>query len=348
MSEISVNPKKTLCKNCGDKAKVVLDYSAGDLVCTTCGLVLEGRCIDDGQEWRNFGYEGIENGQRVNDRERADRSAAVDMMSDEAGTTSITGSSAMARSLQKAQLIAERQSQHSSSSTVASSAKAEQKAIKTFTGKVRETAGRLALGEGIVNRCVGLFQDLAAKNEAKNVRGQASWYCALVHIASVQERATRTVRELADANAGPAGKKVDDFEKQIDKRVKQINKALGLAQQPQDAYVEDADLMARFVHRLELSSEVCKPASHLSREAYKYGLVSGKTQTAIVASSILIVAWLLNVEAKPRFTDVSVIAKVPENSVRQAYKQIQGHVRRLLPRDFVCRLPGGLEGLPQP
>lgn len=341
MSEISVAPQKTVCKICGDRAEVVLDYSTGDLICTTCGLVLEGHCIDDGAEWRNFSYEGVESGRHVNERERADRFAGHDMMSDEADGTGIAGTSTFAKSLQKAQQFSER----AASGGPATSAKQEQKALKVFTMKIREAAGRLALGEGIVNRCVGLFQDLTAKSELKQ-RQQASWFCALVHIASMQERATRTIRELAEANAVAAGKKEADFEKQIDKRVKQINKALGLTQP--GAYVEDQELMARFVNRLQLSPQVCKPASHISKEAYKYGLVGRSPQTAIVASSILIVAWLLNVEEKPKFTDVSVIAKVSEAAVRAVYKHVHQHIRRLLPKDFICRLPGGLEGLPPP
>merc|ERR1712187_228526 len=121
-------------------------------------------------------------------------------------------------------------------------------------------------------------------------RHQASWYCALVHIASTQERATRTIHELAEANAAAAGKKEADLAKQIDKRVKQISKTLGLMQP--GAYIEDQELMARFVNRLHLSPQICKPASHISKEAYKYGLVGKSPQTAIVAASILIVAWL--------------------------------------------------------
>uniref|UniRef100_A0A7S4UXH7 General transcription factor TFIIB n=1 Tax=Alexandrium monilatum TaxID=311494 RepID=A0A7S4UXH7_9DINO len=342
MTELSVNPRKTTCKDCGEKAKVVLDHSAGDLICTTCGLVLEGQIIDDGQEWRNFGIEGAEYGQRVNERERADRTAAVDIMSDQAATTGISGSSTLAKSLQKTQFLSE---QRSSNQTSSAGARNEHKAMKVFTTKIRETAGRLALGEGIVNRCVGLYQDLIEKNEAKS-RMQASWYCALVHIASVQEKATRTISELAEANAGAASKKVEHLEKQIEKRVKEINRILGVSQQA--AYVEDEALMARFVQRLGLSSDVRKPASTIAQEAYRYGLVGRQPQTAIVASSILIVAWLLNVEAKPRFADVAHIAKVPEAAVRGAYKQIHGAIRRLLPPSFVCRLPGGLDALPQP
>jgi len=340
MAEIAVNPSKTVCPACKDGGAVVLDYSMGDLVCTSCGLVLEGNCLDQGAEWRNFGTEGVENGQRVNERERGDRSNAHDMESDEMGSTGISGTTAAARNLQKAHLSSDRATSGGPVSTV----KQEKKALIMFKAKIQETAGHLSLGNGIVNRCIGLYQDLVAKDDGLKQRHPISWYCALVHIASTQERATRTIREVAQANATAAGKGEAHLEKQIDKRVKQISKTLGLGQL--GAYVEDQELMARLVNRLYLSSQICKPASHISKEAYKYGLVGKSPQTAIVASSILIVAWLLDVEAKPTFTNVSTIAKEPEATVRAVYRNIHPHIRRLLPKDFV--LQASLETLPNP
>jgi len=339
MSEISVHPRKTSCPTCGDKAQAVIDYSLGDLICTGCGLVLEGQCIDDAAEWRTFASEGVDNGPQGGGAERADKFGGRDMNSDEADGTSITGSSALAKTLQKAQTFSDR----FASSGPRSAAKQEEKNLKLFTMKIQEITSRLGLSGGIVNRCVALFQDLSSKNELKQ-RNQVSWHCAVVHIASMQERATRTIRELAEANAGSAGKKELEFEKQIDKRVKQINKALGLVQPA--AYVEDQELMARFVNRLQLAPQVCKPASFISKEAYKYGLVGRQPQTAIVASAIFLVAWMLNVEEKPKFGDVAAIARVSEASVRAAYKHMRSSIRRLVPQDFVCRLPGGIDGLP--
>jgi len=339
MAEICVDPAKTFCIFCKDEGAVVLDYSMGDLVCTKCGYVLEGRCLDGGAEWRNFSSEGVENGQRVNERERGDRADAHDMESDDMGSTGIAGTSIAARNLQRAHMSSER----AASGGPVTNLKNEKKALIIFTAKIEETAGRLSLGKGIVNRCIGLYQELVAKDEAMK-RHQLSWYCALVHIASTQERATRTIREVAEANANAAGKKQADLEKQIEKRVKQISKTLGLIQT--GAYVEDQELMARFVNRLYLSPQICKPASHISKEAYKYGLVGKSPQTAIVASAILIVAWLLNVEAKPTFTNVSTIAKEPEATVRAAYKSMYPHVERLLPTDFAIQT--NLESLPKP
>lgn len=341
MVEIGVDPRKTLCRECGPSARVVLDESMGDLVCTGCGLVQESHCIDMGVEWRSFAAEGVESGPRVNERERADK---FDMMDEDSALqptgTSFSGTDAASRSLMKAHRMA---SQNANSS-MSAEGKHELK-VKTMTNKIREVTSRLGLGEDIVRRCAGMIETLAKKEEL-NQRLQVPFFCALVHLASREEKATRTTAELAQANATAAGKKAKDLERVIDKRVKELRMLLDIPEPT--AYARDEELMARFVNRLQLAPPVCKPAQHISRMAYKFGLVGKLPQTAIVASSIFIVAWLLNVEEKPSFTDVASIAKISEVPVRNAYKLLHGQIRRLLPDDFKSSLPGGLAGLPPP
>lgn len=42
------------CSDCKRATEVVLDHSAGDTVCSECGLVLESYSIDETSEWRTF------------------------------------------------------------------------------------------------------------------------------------------------------------------------------------------------------------------------------------------------------------------------------------------------------
>ncbi|KAG8367881.1 hypothetical protein BUALT_Bualt16G0118700 [Buddleja alternifolia] len=42
------------CSDCKRMTEVVSDHSAGDTVCSECGLVLEARSIDESSEWRIF------------------------------------------------------------------------------------------------------------------------------------------------------------------------------------------------------------------------------------------------------------------------------------------------------
>jgi transcription initiation factor TFIIB len=49
------------CPDCKKQTEVAFDHSAGDTVCTECGLVLEAHSIDETSEWRTFANESNDN-----------------------------------------------------------------------------------------------------------------------------------------------------------------------------------------------------------------------------------------------------------------------------------------------
>lgn len=42
------------CSDCKKNTEIVVDYSAGDTMCSECGLVLESHSIDEKPEWRIY------------------------------------------------------------------------------------------------------------------------------------------------------------------------------------------------------------------------------------------------------------------------------------------------------
>lgn len=51
----------SFCPDCKRPTEVVFDHSAGDTVCSECGLVLEAHSIDETSEWRTFANESADN-----------------------------------------------------------------------------------------------------------------------------------------------------------------------------------------------------------------------------------------------------------------------------------------------
>ena len=49
------------CSDCKKNTEVVFDHSAGDMLCSECGLVLESHSIDETSEWRTFANESGDN-----------------------------------------------------------------------------------------------------------------------------------------------------------------------------------------------------------------------------------------------------------------------------------------------
>lgn len=61
MASSSPSSSEWLCPECKRATEVVLDHSAGDTVCSECGLVLEAHSIDETSEWRTFANESGDN-----------------------------------------------------------------------------------------------------------------------------------------------------------------------------------------------------------------------------------------------------------------------------------------------
>ncbi|CAE8647164.1 unnamed protein product, partial [Polarella glacialis] len=104
MSELSIDPRKTICKTCRDPSKVRTDQTQGTIVCTGCGLVLEDHCLDESREWRSFASDGVDAG---SSRERADFMGAADEMTGEVAGTTIGGSDARSQKLQRVMRMAD-------------------------------------------------------------------------------------------------------------------------------------------------------------------------------------------------------------------------------------------------
>jgi transcription initiation factor TFIIIB Brf1 subunit/transcription initiation factor TFIIB len=212
------------------------------------------------------------------------------------------------------------------------------------------------------------LQELAPKAVLTKQK-KRPWFCALVYLASREEGATQTIRDIAQANADyrrtaasssvrgvrkdvPTAEKAANttaLENSIAEQVKELTKQLGLAKTVM--YAEDPELMTRLVARLQLAPQCAKPASHIVQESYRQGKLLGArinkvSQDTLMAAAIFIVAWLLDVEQKPEIRYVASIARVNPSQVIDAYLVVRPKLRYLMPKDFVCRLRDGIEGLP--
>lgn len=123
-------------------------------------------------------------------------------------------------------------------------------------------------------------------------------------------------------------------------------------------YFETEDLYKSYVQSLGLTVEVVKPAKHIATEAVKQRLVKTSKDlnerlvvTAAMASSIFVVAWILDVEKKPRLADVAKAAKVSEGYAKMTYSSIRKEILTkgnptLLPQDYLSRYWERLKKLP--
>jgi transcription initiation factor TFIIB len=329
------------------ETKTVLDHTTGDLICTSCGLVLQERCIDEGQEWRNFVTDGVEFGMKTNGRMRGGDTSNNSITGELQGT-SFSGGGAKFESFQKLQQMADSQM---------STLSASEKSLKNVVAKVRVVTTTLNLSESILERCVTFLTHLSEKNTL-GARHDAPWFYAIVYLACREEGASRNMHELAYAGASEREVSEDGFLKNMKKKVKNLERKDVLGSQlrmAKNQYIDPQELMARFVSRLQLSEVVCNPSVHIVKEARRCNLLKDRSgigsdeqthQCAVIASAIFIVAHLLDFPEKPRLQDVAAIARVSEASVMSAYEGLKPHTGMLLPEAFKRQTEANIAKLP--
>eukprot|EP00929_Paragymnodinium_shiwhaense_P062341 TRINITY_DN31126_c0_g1_i2.p1 TRINITY_DN31126_c0_g1~~TRINITY_DN31126_c0_g1_i2.p1 ORF type:complete len:522 (+),score=145.21 TRINITY_DN31126_c0_g1_i2:143-1708(+) len=326
-----------------------LDSSTADLVCHGCGEVLQANCLDEAEEWRSFKQEGVSMGAQHQSRARADKMGSHTVSDDLVDGTTMGGSNKAAQALQRAQMVANGGSiqQHLSRCD---------KLMCAYSERVRQASGMIALDGSIVERALSMVQSLC-KKELVPSRSHQGYIIALLFLACKEENAARTERELARSFASMyyKCKGEDGLRKDILKYAEKIRRDLAgdVRSDLQIAHVNAKEVMPRALERLQLSQEVLKPAVHVTTQAWKLGVGTGGGKgcsAAVTASSIYLMAWLLDVELKPSLASCATELKVTPAVAEQAYADMRPFIDRLLaelPGGFKCRLPGGPDALPQ-
>lgn len=330
------------CPECPGKTRLELDYSAGDLICTACGLVVMSQCFDDAQEWRNFAQEGVENGPRVDSRARSDSFLTLDKAFGEVDGTSISaGGGQTAEDLRRAMIMMQGQ-------VVTSTANRQAKA---FAEKVQHEGRRhLNLNEDIIDKCLEHIKTLADLTQIPKKVTQQHVY-ALIHIASSELSSGRTVKELARARAQSGSTKQGALEKGIEKCVKELRKILSPELEkaiPLNVAAEER--VPRVRTRLQLPPELDQPISHAVSQASKYRLFQPgqpKAEAAFIAASVYIVCFLKQQPAKSIcLDDVAQELQVEKAAVQKAYKELKAFINSILPKQMSIDVPGGVKALP--
>lgn len=333
-----------VCKPCLKQGKgitkVILDHSMGDLICTSCGLVLQSRLLDEGQEWRNFASDSVDYGMKVNERMRGgDRDGELDAFGALA-STSFSGNGMDA--LKKAQDAVD-------SKCNAKMLTSSERSLKTTTTKFRTIAKELRLSDNVVEKSLSFMNTLSENNQLGQSH-QAGWYFAIAYLACREENMGRTMRELAHTGASERSVSEDDLEKQMAKFVSRLRKALHCElKQSKETLINPEDLTLRFAGKLQLSVQVSNAAVHIAVQARKVlgtKATTEKQQCAVIMSAIVLVAHLLDVPEKPRLEDLSAVAKVPQMDIVEVYEKLKPHLTLLLPDAVLSRSLENLGNIP--
>lgn len=351
-----------MCPDCREQpANLVEEFSSGDMVCGSCGLVLGDRIVDTRSEWRTFSNDdqGNDDPSRVGD-------GANPFLNGSQLETSISYTPGGAgRDLHRAQ----------------SKATAQKNNNKTLLAAYKEIGAfcdSMGLLKNVSDSAKQLFKRV---DDNKSLKGkpQEAIIAGCIFIACRQEHVPRTFREIFALTKVP--------KKEIGRVFKQLEKVFNEQQRAEEALAQEKgdnpglvsqagykttsstkahDLMIRYCNNLSLSQACTTIAQELSTKAANLGTLAGRSPISSAAACIYLVSYLLRQPKTPR--DISAVAGVSDGlsclpplckqysvdifarnkkgTIRNAYKHLYNDRHQLIEESWIANGKGDMGLLP--
>ncbi len=287
------------CPKCGS-THLTKDYSRAELVCETCGLVLDDDIIDHGPEWRAFDNEQRQKKARTG-------SPMTYTVHDKGLSTTISwqnrdayGKSIPTRN--RAQLYRLRKWQRR---TRISDCTERNLAVAL------STLDRISSSLGVprnVRETAAMIYRKAVRRKLIRGRSIEGVTAAVLYAACRQCNVPRTLDEVSAATQMK--------KKEIGRNYRNISRKLKLKILP----TAPQDYISRFSSQLELGQTVQIKAIDILEEATKKELTSGRGPTGLAAAALYISSVISGERRTQR--EVAEVAGVTEVTIRNRYKEI--------------------------
>ena len=288
------------CPECGG-TEVVRDNEKGEVICTTCGLVLSDHRIDTGPEWRAFTSDERDGRARTG-------APASYALHDKGLSTMIDwrdrdSKGAAFSAKQRAQIYRLRKWQirtrvHSSLDRNLAQAMTE----------IDRLSSQLGLSQGLREHAARMYRKLIAgrlwRSRSIDATAAAAVYAACRHRGS-----PRSIEEIAE-HSRESKKKISAHYRMLVTKLK-----IRMPISSPENYVP------RFISDLGLPSEVQKTTMEILKAARKVrGLVTGRDPRGLAAAAIYIASIISDCRVTQR--DISRVSGVTEVTIRNRYKEL--------------------------
>jgi len=280
------------CPEC-NSANLVLDEQKGEITCQDCGLVVEEKMVDLGQEWRQFD-EGPKKGRG---------GAPMTLQKFDKGlTTNIGEVSDIYRlgdkKIRKYTRLKKWQERVSTSI---------ERNLRLAMSELRKVASFLNLPNIVKEESSRIYNFVLQRGLVRG-RSMESVIASCIYAACRTYNIPRTLDEIAAAS--------DVERKEIGRTYRFITRKLSLTVNPSNP----KDYIARFSSVLHLSPKTQNDSLKILKKAESSELTSGRGPAGIAAAS-LYVASLLNSEKRTQ-REVADVAGITEVTIRNRYKEL--------------------------
>ncbi|KAK4378012.1 hypothetical protein RND71_004308 [Anisodus tanguticus] len=247
------------CSDCKKSAEVVFDHSAGDMVCSECGLVLESHSIDETSEWRTFANEAGDNDPvRVGGPTNALLSdgGLSTVISKPNGTTSDFLTSSLGR----------------------------------WQNRGSNADRSLILAFKTLDRANEIYKKVEDQKSSRG-RNQDAILAACLYIACRQEDKPRTVKEICSVANGATKKEIGRAKEYI---VKQLELEMG--QSMEMGTIHAGNFMRRFCSNLGMTNQTVKAAQEAVKKSEEFDI---RRSPISIAAAVIYIVTQLSEEKKP-------------------------------------------------
>ncbi len=282
------------CPECGG-INLFWNKEKGEVICKDCGLVIEDKMVDFGQEWREFESDGEE-------KRRRSGAPMTYTQYDQGLGTEVGGRGDLSRLGGKTRnkFFRLRKWQYRISTAI-------ERNLKLALGELKRVSSYLKLPKSVEEESARIYT-LAVQRGLVRGRSMESVVAGALYAACRRHEVPRTLDELSEASGIE--------KKEIGRTYRFVTRELGISILPSNP----ADYIPRFASALKLSPETQSNAVEILEKAQREELTSGRGPTGIAAAALYVSALLHGEKRTQR--EVADVAGVTEVTIRNRYKEL--------------------------
>tara|TARA_Y100000034_G_scaffold10237_1_gene10806 strand:- start:1953 stop:2891 length:939 start_codon:yes stop_codon:yes gene_type:complete len=286
-------------KKCPECSSINLFHNKdkGEVICKDCGLVIEDKMIDFGQEWREFGESA-----EADARKRRTGAPTSDTEFDFGIGTEIGQKADLFKlgGKDRNKFFRLRKWQSRISTAI-------ERNLKLALSELKRVSSYLKLPRSVEEEAARIYR-MAVQRGLVRGRSMESVVSGALYAACRRHEVPRTLDELSEASGIE--------KKEIGRTYRFVTRELGISILPSNP----ADYIARFSSALKLSAETQSRSIEILEQAQKVELTSGRGPTGIAAAALYVSALIHGEKRTQR--EVADVAGVTEVTIRNRYKEL--------------------------
>ncbi len=282
------------CPEC-EGINLFVNREKGEVICKDCGLVVEDKMVELGQEWREF------EGDSGQSKRRTGAPMTYTQYDQGLGTEVGQKSDLFALGAKdRNKFFRLRKWQYRISTAI-------ERNLKLALAELKRVGSYLKLPKQVEEEAAMIYTQAVQRGLVRG-RSMESVVSGALYAACRRHEVPRTLDELSEA----AGIE----KKEIGRTYRFVTRELGITILPSNP----ADYIHRFASSLKLTAETASKAIEILEKAQHAELTSGRGPTGIAAASLYVSALLHGEKRTQR--EVADVAGVTEVTIRNRYKEL--------------------------